>query len=139
MTNRPRPVPDAVSAFYWEAAARRELAVLGCDRCGLAHHPPEVACPYCGAATLTPRVASGRGTVFAACLVRQAFDAAFADTVPYPLVLVELDDQPGVRVLTNVADGPGADRAVVAVGTPVEVAFEDHGDWALPQFRVVDR
>ena len=29
MTTRPRPVPDAVSAFYWEAAARGELARLG--------------------------------------------------------------------------------------------------------------
>lgn len=137
MPTRPRPVPDAVSAFYWAAAARGELAVLACDGCGLAHHPPDVACPHCGAAALTPRTVSGRGTVFAACLVRQAFDAAFTDALPYPLVLVELDDEPGVRVLTNLADGAGWAEPI-AVGTPVEVTFEQHDDWVLPQFRVVE-
>jgi len=136
VTARPRPVPDAVSAFYWEAARRRELAVLVCEACGLAHHPPEVACPHCGSSRVAPRVVSGRGTVFAACVARQAFDVAFGDAVPYPLVLVALDDHPEARVLTNLvgtSDGAGP----VAVGTPVEVVFEDHDDWVLPQFRVV--
>jgi len=137
VTTRPRPVPDAVSAFYWEAAARGELAVLACDACGLAHHPPEVACPHCGLTRLTPRTVRGRGTVFAACLVRQAFDAAFTDAVPYPLVLVELDDEPGVRVLTNLATGPVPTTVPPAVGTAVEIGFEDQGGWVLPQFRVV--
>ena len=139
MTTRPRPVPDAITAFYWDAAARGELAVLQCEVCGLAHSPPEVACPHCGASALAPQVVGGRGTVFASCVVRQAFDAAFIEAVPYVLVLVELDDRPGVRVLTNLA-GVGGDPAdvpePVPVGTPVEVVFEPQDDWVLPQFRL---
>lgn len=133
MTMRPRPVPDAVSAFYWEAAARAELAVLVCRACGLGHHPPEVACPHCGAAELAPRIVDGRGTVFASCVVRQAYDIAFHDAVPYSLVLVALDEHPEVRVLTNLVDD--ADEPV-PVGAPVEVVFERHDDWVLPQFRL---
>lgn len=149
MTARPRPVPDAVSAAYWAGADRGALTVAHCDACGRAHHPPEPACPRCGADGPRPRVVSGRGTVFAACVVRQAFDAAFADAVPYHLALVAPDDAPEVRILTNLL---GADPAEpVAVGTPVAVEFEPatgvgarvdarvgEGDGvALPQFRVV--
>lgn len=138
MTARPRPVPDPTSGAYWAAAGRGELVVAQCDACGRAHHPPEPACPACGADGPRPRVVSGRGTVFAACVVRQAFDAAFADAVPYHLALVAPDDAPEVRILTNLL---GADAAEpVPVGTPVEVGFErldGPGAVALPQFRVV--
>ena len=134
MVSRPRPVPDAVTAFYWDAADRHELMVLRCDACRLLHHPPDVACPHCGSTDLRAAVVSGRGTVFASTVARQAFDRAFLDAVPYVLALVELDEQPGVRVLANVLDV--ADEPV-PVGTPVMVAFESGGDWSLPQFRVV--
>lgn len=136
MTHRPRPIPDDVSAFYWDAANRHELAVQRCDACGQLHHPPEAACPDCGGTGLRPEVVSGRGVVFASAVVHQPFDRAFADAVPYVLALVELDEQAGVRILTNVLDvGPEP----VAVGTPVEVEFEPHDGWTLPQFRVVAR
>ena len=132
--SRPRPVPDEVTAFYWEAVGRGELAVLRCESCRRFHHPPDVACPHCGATDLRAEVVSGRGVVFASTVARQAFDAAFVDEVPYVLALVELDEQPGVRILANVLD---VAPVPVAVGTPVQVAFEHHGDWSLPQFRVV--
>lgn len=132
-TARPRPVPDGVSDFYWEAAARRALAALRCGECRRLHHPPEVACPHCGGTELHPETLSGRGAVFAATVVRQAFDRAFSDAVPYTVALVELDEQPGLRVLTNLV----GTRDLVPVGTRVELVVEAHGDWALPQFRVV--
>ena len=116
MVSRPRPVPDAVTAFYWDAADRHELMVLRCDACRRLHHPPDVACPHCGSTDLRAAVVSGRGTVFASTVARQAFDRAFLDAVPNVL---------------DVADEP------VPVGTPVMVAFESGGDWSLPQFRVV--
>lgn len=132
---RPRPILDEVTAFYWEAAGQGRLAVLRCDDCRRFHHPPEVACPHCGAIALHPETVSGRGTVFAATVIRQAFDRAFADAVPYTLALVELEEQPGLKVLTNIV---GADTdAPVPVGTTVELVLEPHGDWSLPQFRVV--
>ena len=132
---RPRPILDEVSAFYWEAAGQGRLAVLRCDECRRFHHPPDVACPHCGATALRPETVSGRGAVFAATVVLQAFDRAFVDAVPYTVALVELEEQASLKVLTNIvgadADGP------VPVGTAVELVMEPHGDWSLPQFRVV--
>lgn len=134
MTDRPRPIPDAVSGFYWAAADRGELAVLRCDACRRLHHPPEVGCPHCGATALHPEAVSGRGVVFASTAVRQAFDRAFLDAVPYVVALVELEEEAGVRILANVL---GVAPEPVAIGTPVEAVFEHHDGWSLPQFRVV--
>jgi uncharacterized OB-fold protein len=135
MAGLPIPVPDTVSAFYWEAAGRGELAALRCSSCGLLHHPPDVACPHCGGTGLEPEALSGRGTVYASAVARQAFDTSFVDELPYVVALIELAEQPGLRVLANVIDvAPEA----VAVGTPVEVAFERRGDVALPQFRLLE-
>jgi uncharacterized OB-fold protein len=72
--------------------------------------------------------------VYASTVVRQPFDRSFADAVPFVLALVELEEQPGVRILTNLLD---VADAVVAPGTPVTLSVEQHDDWALPQFRVV--
>ena len=75
---------------------------------------------------------SGRGSIYSFTVVRQAFDPAFASQLPFVIWLIELDDAPGMRMLTNVVE---TDPGDVLVGQAVEVVFEDHGDWALPQFR----
>lgn len=56
---------------------------------------------------------------------------------PYIVAMVELDDEPDVRLITNVIDVSLAD---IRVGLHVEVFFEEWGDddklW-LPLFRPV--
>jgi uncharacterized OB-fold protein len=125
------PVPDGVTDFYWSAARRGELAVTACVPHGHLTFPPDVSCPFCGAREVEPRTVSGRGTVYSFTVVRQAFDEAFVDDVPYVLALVELEEQAGLCVLTNLVD---VDPDTVEVGTPVRVVFEPRGDWMLPQF-----
>jgi len=56
--------------------------------------------------------------------------------VPYNIVLVELPDAGGVRLVSNLVDVPVEE---VAVGLEVEVLFEDQGDVTLPRFRRVRR
>jgi uncharacterized OB-fold protein len=126
-------VPDDVTRFYWDGAREGSLLVLRCTACRHYLHPPDVACPRCLSESLQPTAVSGRGVVYAFTTARQAFDAAFSDDVPYVLALVELDEQPGLRLLTNIV---GASSETVTAGAPVEVTFERRGDWALPQFRL---
>jgi uncharacterized OB-fold protein len=128
---KPVPAPDEVTDFYWSAARRGELAVAACRPHGHLNFPPEVSCAVCAARELEPRVVSGRGTVYTFAIVRQAFDPAFAGDVPYVVALVELDEQPGLRLLTNVV---GVAPDMVAVGDRVHVVFEQRGDERLPQF-----
>jgi hypothetical protein len=87
-------------------------------------------------------------------IVTQAVHPAFHDWVPYPIVLVELDEQRKVpwrnasedeyvslRIVANLVkvDDPSApeDEDNVAIGKRVEVCFLDVDEtMALPQFRL---
>ena len=100
---------------------------------------------------------SGKGEIYSYQIVTQAVQPAFADWVPYPVVLVELDEQRGVPWRWGQEDesglpaghrqpGPTATtrrcprpRTNVAIGKRVEVCFVDLDDtMALPQFRLSD-
>ncbi len=45
---RPIPRPDAVSAPYWDAAARGELVIQECKSCGHRQFYPRAVCTDCG-------------------------------------------------------------------------------------------
>lgn len=130
--SKPEPVPDQASRFYWEGAKRGELLVQQCDECHSFQFPPTVVCESCHARSLTPAKVSGSGTVYSKTVLHQAFLPVFAEDVPFTVALVDLDDAPGVRILTNLI---GEGVAELGAGAPVEVFFEERGDSALPQFR----
>jgi uncharacterized OB-fold protein len=122
--DRPLPVPDESSAPYWSAAARHALAIARCGRCGSFAIPPGQACPQCG--STDPRYAyqevSGRGMVRSWTIIRQSFLPGFDADLPFLLVDVELAEQPELRMIGRLLDGP---TAPVRIGAPVSVAFED--------------
>lgn len=128
---RPEPVADDVSAFYWEGAAQGELRVQSCNACGNAQFPPNVICERCQSFDLAYRVSAGRGTLYAKTVLHQAFHPAFTEDVPLTLCLVDLDDAPGVRLLTNLVD---VDPDQVETGAALEVRFVARGNTVLPQF-----
>jgi uncharacterized OB-fold protein len=133
---RPNPVPDPTSQGYWDAAARHELALACCSRCGGFALPPDIVCPHCGstAPEFTYKVVSGRGKVRSWTVMRRAFSPGFEDDLPFRLVDVELDDQPDIRMIGRLLDGPDVP---VAAGTPVHLAFEDLADGvAIPAFEL---
>jgi len=136
VVDKPVPEPEEASAFYWDGAARGELLVTRCLPNGHLFHPPDVSCPVCGSDELRPFAVSGRGTVYSFAVVRQAFDPAFLADVPYVVALVALDEDPTVRIVTNIVSTPVDD---VVVGMPVEVVFETRGAHHIPQFRPVAR
>lgn len=116
------PEPDAVSAPFWEAAARHELRVARCSVCDRFTAPPDTVCPHCG--TTEPdfhfEPVSGRGVLRSWTIVRQALLPGFE--TPYTLVDVELDDADGVRLIGQLVGGRASDLRLAA---PMAVAFED--------------
>ncbi len=129
---KPVPVPDETSAFYWSAAQEGRLAVQRCQNCQAWRYPPAVACPKCQSEALVGTDVSGRGTVYSFTVARQAFDPAFADDLPYVVALVELEEEPDLRVLTNIV---GVDPKEVRVGMAVEVTFEPRDGAVIPVFQ----
>jgi uncharacterized OB-fold protein len=127
---RPAPSPNKITRFYWEAARERRLVIQRCEECGHYIHWPQVVCPRCGSERLGAAEVSGRGTVYSFTIVHHIFHPGFAS--PYNLAIVELEEQPGLRMLTNIVECGNDD---LRVGMPVEVAFEERDGYVLPQFR----
>lgn len=87
-------------------------------------------CRRCGSTRVSAQPASGRGRVASFTVNRQQWGPE--DGGPYLIALVELEEQAGLNLLTNLVDC-GLDE--VAMGMPVEVAFRPLEDVWLPLFR----
>jgi uncharacterized OB-fold protein len=135
-----RPNVDEDNREFWDGLAGHRLLLWHCGKCG-AWYWPKAYCrehpnePF--AAQMSWQPAAGTGRIFSANVHQWAFDPAFTDDVPFPFVLVELDEGPLISsMLTDRADDP-----VALIGRRVEVVFEDHLDlddgFVLPKFRLL--
>ena len=129
---RPWLPPTEITQFFWDAAREHTLVIQRCDDCEHYVHWPSVLCPNCSSDNLRPSEVSGKGLVCSFSVIHHVFHPIFADRVPYNIAMVELDEQRGLRLIANIVDCANDD---LAVGMRVEVIFEDHEGFTLPQFR----
>ena len=138
MTNRqgrPLPVADDLSQPFWEAAKQRRLVVQRCRECGYFNHPPRPACDACQSQQLQFEPVSGQGTIYSFTVMHQPNVAGFENQIPYINILVELEEQPLLFMVSNL---PASDLDKIKIGGQVEVYFEEvDPDTTLPQFRPV--
>lgn len=128
---KPLPYISEVSRPYWDAAKRHELVIQRCQGCGHYRYPAGDTCPRCLSDRLVWVKVSGRGTIYSWVVFHQVYHQAFANEVPYAVVVVELEE--GVRLVTNLVDCKTED---IEIGMPVEVAFDDvTEEITLPKFR----
>ena len=131
-----RHLPDTEApelAPFWEGCRAGELRIPRCEACGKLVWYPQLACPRCGGERMPWTKVTGRGRLFTWVRVHRAFLPGFEERVPYLTALVELEDDPAVRLAT-LLDAP--DSAVLRIGMPVEVAFERVNErLTLPRFR----
>ncbi len=142
------PENDRPHIEYFEQAASGTLHLQYCTECELMRYPPSPMCSECGVTAYEWRPVSGKGTIHSYYFVPHAVNPAFRDWTPYPVILVEIDEQRGqptpdrsVRIIGNCidADENPEQEANVAIGKRVEVTMIDMGDgMALPQFRLSD-
>lgn len=130
MDDRPLPLPDPETAFFWEATAKRKLEILRCQKCKTWVHYPKPSCWNCASDDLKPEQVSGRGTVYSYTVTHQDVPGYKA---PFAVVIVELEEQAGLRMVSNVINVPPDD---VRIGMPVEVTFQPVAEdvW-LPMFK----
>ena len=132
---KPIPIPTELTQPFWDACDRRQLVVQRCQGCRLYHHPPVDICLACLSTDLSFEPVSGRGTINAYTITYDARQPAFAEIQPYPVAVVELEEQSGLFMLSNI---PGAAVDEVKSGLAVEVEFEEvvPGRF-IPQFHLV--
>jgi hypothetical protein len=111
----------AVRPFF-AAAARGGLTIPRCAHCKTWVWYPQALCPSCGGGEIAWRPVSGSGRIFTWVRVHRSFLPGFADRVPYVTALVELDEDPSLRVpAIVVADEQHYEPSI---GARVEVCFE---------------
>lgn len=131
---------------YFEAAAQRKLMLPRCKACGLLRWPPNPGCTWCTSLDYEWHQVSGKGTIYSYEIVTHAINPGFREDVPYPIVLVELDEQKdvpepgyGLRIMMNLVDEnfKFEDQEKVAIGERVEVVFHEiTPEFVLPQWKL---
>ena len=141
-------LPDDDSEYkgFFDAAQEHRLVVKRCLDCDLLRGEPGAGCPWCPSIRWEWQEVSGKGTIYSYQIVAHAVIPGFRDWTPFPIVLVELDEQrgqpdpgDGLRFTANLLDEDMAPEKEenVAIGKRVDVVFIDGEDgFTLPQFRL---
>ncbi|MEO9230728.1 MAG: zinc ribbon domain-containing protein [Devosia sp.] len=127
------PEPEAdnegLSAPYWNGLKERRLLVQRCPTCGTWQFGPEWLCHRCHRfdpiwAEVTPE-----GVIHSWERVWHPAHPALKDRGPYLVVLIELPQAGGVRMLGNLLGDPMQN---VLIGSAVHGVFEPHTDTDAP-------
>jgi uncharacterized OB-fold protein len=128
-----RPVPtttDHDTSGFFEACARGQLVVRSCSNCGAVYALPRDYCRECSSWSMGWKEVSGEGFLYSYTVAEHQIHPAFP--VPYTVVLVELADEPSVRMVGSI---PGDHE--LQIGTPMQVWFEEVADGiSLAQWKV---
>lgn len=113
----PRPVlDDPDTAGHWAAARSGRLAVCRCVGCDQVLHPPRGMCFACHGTDVAWVPVAPRGRLVSWTVAEFEVHPAFP--APYTVVLVELEDAPGVRLVGHL---PG--RPPLKDGLPMRAEF----------------
>jgi acetyl-CoA acetyltransferase/uncharacterized OB-fold protein len=128
---RPLPALTADTALFWQGGAEGELRLKACPPCGTLHHPSATVCPGCLTELGEWQAVAGTGVVVGATVNAQMWLPGMRP--PYAIVVVALDDAPGVRLTSNLV---GAPPEQAAVGARVRVRFAQQEDIWFPLFEL---
>jgi len=136
-THPPLPLATPLTQFFWDGCRERRLMILRCQACGHFVHYPRPVCDKCRSTDLAPQQVSGQATLYAYTVTMQAFHPFFVDKLPYVLAVVELAEQKGLRITTNIVDTPEEE---LRCGMPVRLVWREVApDLVLPLFTKSER
>jgi uncharacterized protein len=132
-------VDEPTAAGFWAGAARGELVVQACGACGKWRHPPRPMCPHCRSTAVTWEPTSGTGRVWSYVVPHPPLLPAYSPLAPYNVIVVELDDDPKIRLVGNLVTSAAGeineiDPHSIVVGEPVRVVFATVEGVAFPRW-----
>lgn len=128
LLHRLGPAPDVDTCFFWTSGRDGQLRLQRCCDCGYFVHPPTGHCPVCAGDRCRPEAVSGRGTIYTFTVNHQQW---VRGQQPYVIAIVELDEQAGLRLTSNLLD---CDVDRVFIGMRVAVGFVARNDVWYPVF-----
>jgi uncharacterized OB-fold protein len=136
----PLPAVSEDSAGFWDGTAAGELRIQRCTNCGRLRFPPRPMCPNCQSLDHEWKAMSGKGRVWSFVVPHPPLLPAFSDLAPYNVVVVELDEDPAIRLVGNLLASPDGqindlDPHSIQIGERVQVVFQPAGeDVVLPRW-----
>ena len=132
---KPLPQPTVETKEFWDGCKRHELMIQKCKDCGTYRFYPGGMCHKCTSTKAEWVQVSGRGKIYSWIVVTRAADPVWAKDVPYIVVIVELNEQPGLLMPGNLL---GCAPKDVKPGMPVEVFFDDvTAEMTLPKWQPI--
>ena len=134
MLSRPSPRLDSVTQGFWDATRDGVLAIQRCASCRRYQHPPCPLCRNCGSTELGYEAVSGQARLLGWTTTRHPVIAGFESALPYTCLVVELVEQPGLFLLSDLIGRSQPGRLMV--GMAMRVVFPGRGEDGpvLPQF-----
>ena len=119
---------DELAAPFWDGCAAGELRIQACVACGRLRFPPRPMCPWCQSMDSEWQVMSGRGSVWSFVVPHAPLLPAYQEFAPYNVIVVELDEDPGIRLVGNLVASEhqplsSVDPYSITIGDPVRVVF----------------
>lgn len=125
----PRPARDGLDQPYWDGTRDHRLRVQRCNGCHQHQWGPEWMCHRCQSFDVGWVDVEGQGRIFSWQRVHHPVHPALTEQGPYLVVLVELPQADGIRMVGNLLGDPAQE---VMIEAPVEAVFEDHDDGEPP-------
>lgn len=119
----PRPARDGLDEPYWSGTRSHVLKVQQCEACQTFQWGPEWMCHSCQSFDVGWVEVDQQGVIYSWQRPHHPVHPALNDQGPYIVVLVELPQAGGIRMVGNLLGDPLQD---VRIGSPVEAVFEDH-------------
>lgn len=123
-----RPVENGYEGTYWTAAREHRLEIERCRDCGHWIHYPKGWCPRCRTRNVRAEAVSGRGRLVSHTTTHRPPVPVEHTATPVVHVLVELEEQAGLRVAATLTGG------VPRIGARVHVVWDDRDGYTLPRF-----
>jgi acetyl-CoA acetyltransferase/uncharacterized OB-fold protein len=115
--------------FFWTSGADGTLRFRRCADCRAVQHPPAPICRTCGSSNLAVEAVGGTGVLVGFTVNEHTWTPSIPP--PYVIGIVAIDEDPRVRLTTNIVDAPLDE---LAVGRRVTVRFQHEDDVWLPVF-----
>jgi uncharacterized protein len=135
----PVPAPERDGMPFWDAARQERLTVQRCPSCRCFTWQPVPVCPACRSPELAWEEVSGRATILSWTVPYPPVLPAFADLLPFVVVLVELAEGP--RMVGQLVDTEGtlirtdgSDVRGLRIGAAAELRWRRQGETSLPSW-----